>query len=204
MTSQVRSQLVIVNTGCANINSVRFAFARLGVSPAVSDDTGVIASADKVILPGVGSAQAAMTSIEQKQLTQCLTQLTQPVLGICLGMQLLATASQEASTGQQPCLGVVPQTVERLNAQGLRLPHMGWNQTTALNNNPLFKGIDDGSYFYYVHSFALPISEYSIAYCDYGSRFSAAINRNNYYAVQFHPERSGDAGAQLLENFIQL
>ncbi|QPG06633.1 imidazole glycerol phosphate synthase subunit HisH [Salinimonas marina] len=197
-------RIVIVNTGCANISSVRFALERLGVSVEVSDQEKVIKAADKVFLPGVGTASAAMQSILQKQLTPTLQTLTQPVLGVCLGMQLMVSTSAESSAGEIDCLKLMPGAVKRMQANGQRLPHMGWNTVSSATENPLFAGIDDGTYFYFVHSFAVPVYEHTLASCEYGQPFSAAIGHNNFYGVQFHPERSGDAGAQLLTNFVNM
>ena len=204
--------LVIVDTGCANIASVNYAFERLGVKPVVTDDHAAIKQAVRVLLPGVGTASAAMQSIESKGLTRVIQSLEQPVLGICLGMQLLAEQSEElpgshlnaSEINTLPCLGVVPSQISRMETNGLVLPHMGWNQIKVKTESPLFKGIDNGSYFYFVHSFSAPISEYTLASCEYGQAFSAAIGKDNFQGVQFHPERSGDAGAQLLKNFIEM
>ncbi|NDV91967.1 imidazole glycerol phosphate synthase subunit HisH [Alteromonas sp. 345S023] len=198
-----RQKIVIVNTGCANISSVRFALERLGVEVEVSDDKQVIVAADKVFLPGVGTASAAMASIKQKGLVETLQELTQPVLGVCLGMQLMVASSAESKQGDIPCLSLMPGHVARMQANGLRLPHMGWNTVTHKNDD-LFKGIPQDTYFYFVHSFAVPEYAHTLASCTYGSEFSAAINKNNFYGVQFHPERSGEAGAQLLTNFVNL
>ncbi|WP_299079371.1 imidazole glycerol phosphate synthase subunit HisH [uncultured Paraglaciecola sp.] len=197
-------QIVIVNTGCANISSVKFALERLGQKVTVSDDLAVIQQADKVFLPGVGSAHTAMASIERKQLSNCIQGLTQPVLGICLGMQLMVESSQESLSGNTPCLGLIPGQVQRMQVGALRLPHMGWNTITPVAGAPLFKGLDSGSYFYFVHSFAVAVSEFTMASCQYGMDFSAALHKDNFFGVQFHPERSSDAGAQLLKNFIEL
>jgi len=196
--------VVIVNTGCANISSVRFALERLGVSVTVSDDTSTILKADKVLFPGVGAAGAAMASIEAKRLVSTLRQLTQPILGICLGMQLMVTASDESRSGPVSCLNLIEGNVERLDAGELRLPHMGWNTVSPVHQNSLFANIPQGTYFYFVHSFAIPQGPQTLATCEYGQVFSAAIESNNYFGVQFHPERSGEAGAQLLLNFINL
>ncbi|MFT4937621.1 MAG: glutamine amidotransferase [Paraglaciecola sp.] len=196
--------IVIVNTGCANIASVKFAVERLGMQVTVSEDTAVIKKADKVFLPGVGSANAAMASIEQKNLSQCIQSLTQPVLGICLGMQLMVDASEESLQESTLCLGLIPGQVKRMQVGDLRLPHMGWNTVSKVDDAPLFKGIDDNSYFYFVHGFAVEVAEFTMAVCQYGRDFSAAIHKDNFFGVQFHPERSSDAGAQLLKNFIEL
>jgi glutamine amidotransferase len=196
--------IVIVNTGCANISSVKFAVERLGVKVEVSDKLDIIKSADKVFLPGVGSANAAMASIEHKQLVRTIQGLTQPVLGICLGMQLMVEKSAESLTGSTPCLNLIPGEVKRMQVGDLRLPHMGWNTVTPVDETSLFKGIPTGTYFYFVHSFAVDISEFTLASCQYGMNFSAALHKDNFFGVQFHPERSSDAGAQLLKNFIEL
>jgi imidazole glycerol-phosphate synthase subunit HisH len=197
-------QIVIVNTGCANISSVKFAVERLGVTVQVSDDLAIIKRADKVFLPGVGSANAAMASIEQKNLVNCIQGLQQPVLGICLGMQLMVEKSAESLNGSTPCLNLIPGEVKRMQVGDLRLPHMGWNTVTPLDNTSLFKGIPAATYFYFVHSFAVAVSEFTLASCQYGMDFSAALHKDNFFGVQFHPERSSDAGAQLLKNFIEL
>ncbi|MFT6086604.1 MAG: glutamine amidotransferase [Glaciecola sp.] len=225
--------LVIVNTGCANIASVKFAFERLGINVDVSDDVNVIAKAQRVLLPGVGSAPAAMSSINQKALADCLRSLTQPTLGVCLGMQLMVADSQEGEFGKTDLtnsLHLIPGHVKRMQVGNLQLPHMGWNRVTSKYINPLFAGIPDGEHFYFVHSYAIDDYEYTLATCHYssgkgqilanninpellsaeqlkadiGTTFSAAIHRDNFFGVQFHPERSSDAGAQLLKNFIQL
>jgi glutamine amidotransferase len=197
-------QIVIVNTGCANISSVKFAVERLGVTVQVSDDLAIIKRADKVFLPGVGSANAAMASIEQKNLVNCIQGLQQPVLGICLGMQLMVEKSAESLSGSTPCLNLIPGEVKRMQVGDLRLPHMGWNTVTPLDSTSLFKGIPAATYFYFVHSFAVALSEFTLASCQYGMDFSAALHKDNFFGVQFHPERSSDAGAQLLKNFIEL
>lgn len=197
-------KIVIVNTGCANISSVKFALQRLGVKVEVSADCDLIRLADKVFLPGVGSASAAMQSIQDKGLSQCISSLTQPVLGVCLGMQLMVQSSEEAADGAVSCLGLIPGQVKRMQVGELRLPHMGWNTVDVVADSPLFTGINSGTYFYFVHSFAVGKYDFTLASCDYGSTFSAAIHKDNFFGVQFHPERSGEAGAQLLQNFVSL
>ncbi len=199
--------LVIIDTGCANISSVKFAIKRLGIQALVSDDVSEINNAQRVILPGVGSAPAAMASIHKKQLVSCIQHLKQPVLGVCLGMQLMVETSQENHLGNNTdteCLGLLPGRVEKMQVGKLRLPHMGWNTVTSVKENPLFEGIDDGAHFYFVHGYSVANYEYTLATCDYHHQFSAAINKDNFFGVQFHPERSSDAGAQLLKNFARI
>ncbi|GAC14113.1 imidazole glycerol phosphate synthase subunit HisH [Aliiglaciecola lipolytica] len=199
---------VIINTGCANISSVKFALQRLTQNVTVSDDPDVIYAADKLILPGVGSANAAMQSILSKQLSGCIQSLTQPVLGVCLGMQLMVTDSQEkahkSNAIDTACLNLIPGKVKRMEVGNLRLPHMGWNTVDPVEQNSIFKGIPSGTYFYFVHSFAVDVYAHTLATSQYEMPFSAAIHKDNFYGVQFHPERSGDAGATLMENFLKL
>ena len=192
---------VIIDTGCANITSVRCAMERLDIEVIVSRDPQVIKSASHVILPGVGTAGAAMAKLEQFNLIELIQGLTQPVLGICLGMQLLSKASAERNVD---CLGLIDANVAPLEkVADLPLPHMGWNKLGALTG-PLFNGLDQDSYVYFVHSYALPVGDYTLASCQYGQTFSAAIGKDNFYGVQFHPERSGKVGAQILKNFVEL
>ncbi|WP_100644632.1 imidazole glycerol phosphate synthase subunit HisH [Alteromonas facilis] len=200
----MQQRIVIVNTGCANISSVKFAFDRLGVHVTVSDDHSIIQAADKVLLPGVGSASAAMASIQSKQLTEPLRALTQPVLGVCLGMQLMVSSSEESREGRTACLDLIPGEVKRMQVGEKRLPHMGWNSVTPTHQQDLFKHIPSGSFFYFVHSYCVEPFAHTLATCEYGQTFSAAIQKDNFFGVQFHPERSGDAGAQLLKNFVSL
>ena len=203
---------VIVDTGCANLSSVKFAIQRLGFSATITDDIELIKRADKVIFPGVGSAKHAMANIIDKGLVETLQNLTQPVLGFCLGMQLMAESSTEGLSDSKEgandsvikCLGVIPTLVEPLDAKGNRLPHMGWNTLTNVANHPVLKGISVNDYFYFVHSFAAPISEYTIASCEYGSEFSAVIAKDNFIGCQFHPERSSALGSKIIKNFLDL
>ncbi|NUU67338.1 imidazole glycerol phosphate synthase subunit HisH [Enterobacteriaceae bacterium BIT-l23] len=194
--------VVILDTGCANLSSVKWAIQRLGANPTVSRDPEVVLRADKLFLPGVGTARAAMNQLRERDLIGLISRCTQPVLGICLGMQLLARSSEE-SNGIDT-LGVIDQPVVKMVDRGLPLPHMGWNQVFPEQGNPLFRNVDDGAYFYFVHGYAMPVSEATIARCDYGDAFSAAVQQENFYGVQFHPERSGKAGAQLLKNFLEM
>lgn len=192
-------KVVIINTGCANIASVAYAVERLGVKISVSDQSEDILGADKLLLPGVGAAAAAMHNMREKGLDTLLPRLQQPVLGICLGMQLMGQYSEE---GNATCLGMVATDTRRMQVGAMRLPHMGWNTVQWVRHSPLFEGIPSDSYFYFVHGFAMGLGDYTLASCDYGQPFSAAIGQQNFYGVQFHPERSGAAGARLLHNFI--
>lgn len=195
------ASVVIIDTGCANLTSVRCAFERICDNVLVSRDTAVIKAASHVVLPGVGTAGAAMEKLEQLNLVEFIQGLTQPVLGICLGMQLLTQASAERSVS---CLGKVEAVVSPLEkVENLPLPHMGWNKLTDLKA-PLFDGIDEGSYVYFVHSFAVPLGDYTQASSEYGQAFSASIASNNFYGVQFHPERSGKVGSKILSNFLSI
>lgn len=206
-------RLVIINTGVANLASVNFAFKRLGVEASISADPKIIQGASHVVLPGVGTASAAMRSLHNLALPEVIQSLTQPVLGICLGMQMMTRSSSECGALQQseqqapelPCLGVIDNKVERLPSRdNLPLPHMGWN-ATKVSKHPLFAGFDDEQpYFYYVHSYAAPVNANTIASCEYTAPFSAAIAQDNFIGVQFHPERSGAAGARVLANFLEI
>ncbi|MBV4365383.1 imidazole glycerol phosphate synthase subunit HisH [Erwinia sp. BNK-24-b] len=194
--------VVILDTGCANLSSVKWAIQRLGYEPQVSREADVVLQADKLLLPGVGTAQAAMDQLRERELIELIKACTQPVLGICLGMQLLGSLSEESNG--VTTLGIIDRPVQKMNDHGLPLPHMGWNQITAQAGNHLFRGIADGAYFYFVHSYAMPVNEFTIAQCNYGEPFTAAVQKDNFFGVQFHPERSGAAGAQLLKNFLEM
>ncbi len=206
MTKEVNELMnVIVDTGCANLSSVKFAIERLGYQVTITDDIELIKKASKVIFPGVGSAKHAMKNIVAKGLVETLQGLTQPVLGFCLGMQLMTESSTEGKESSTvACLSLIPTKVEPLDAQENRLPHMGWNTLTQVSNHPIFNGVSVDDYFYFVHSFAAPISEYTIASCDYGSKFSAAIAKDNFIGCQFHPERSSTLGSKIIQNFLEL
>lgn len=192
--------IVIIDTGCANLSSVKFAFERLGYSAEITNDLNKIKSADKLILPGVGTAKAAMLNLQRLGLIEVIQNLTQPVLGICLGMQLMTGFSTE---GNVSTLGLMSGQTELIPDTGLPLPHMGWNRVHFDENCPLFDGIAQDSHFYFVHSYAVLPNENTIATSQHGVDFSAAIARNNFYGVQFHPERSGENGALLLKNFVE-
>jgi len=198
--------IVIIDTGCANLSSVKFAIERLGYEVTVSCDPVILQQATKLFLPGVGTANEAMKNLHERDLVAQIKLLTQPVLGICLGMQMLAEASEESFADQKTIktLGIVEGVVEKMEVAPLRSPHMGWNKITPKLDEPLFKDIPAGCYFYFVHSYALPVNDNTIASCEYGTAFTAAVNKDNFYGVQFHPERSGKAGAQLIKNFLEL
>ena len=198
--------LVIIDTGCANLSSVRMAIERLGVTVKVSCDAKEILAADKLILPGVGTAKAAMHNLHERHLVELIRNAKQPLLGFCLGMQMLAQASEEHMGGESDihCLGIVPGKVKLMEVGTLRLPHMGWNQVIHDGTNPLFDGIPSGSYFYFVHSYALEVTDATLATCDYGTPFTAVVGKENFFGAQFHPERSGKVGAQLIQNFLSL
>jgi glutamine amidotransferase len=201
----VKSEVVVIDSGGANLASLLYALRRLGAGAQVSTDAVRIRSASHVLLPGVGAAHDAMARLRATGLDQVLPTLERPVLGICLGMQLLFDSSAEAANGasQTPCLGIVPGTVQRMQvAPGMPVPHMGWNQLEALAEDPLFDGIAQGDYVYFVHSYAAPVGERTLAAADYGGPFTAAVGRGNFRGVQFHPERSAAVGARLLGNFL--
>lgn len=191
---------VIIDTGCANLASVGFALDRLDARACITADPETILSADRVILPGVGSARAAMTELEQRNLLSVLKQIEQPLLGICLGMQLLGEFSEEGNT-RLP--GLLPFTTEKLQTNKQPLPHMGWNTIEPVDH-PLFAGINKNDYVYFVHSYGVAVSDLTLASSEYGQRFSAAIGRNNTMGVQFHPERSGKVGTRILKNFLEI
>ncbi len=201
------TDLVVIDSGGANLASLLHALRRLDVQAEVSRDPQRIASASHVLLPGVGAAPDAMQRLQEAGVDVLLPKLTQPVLGICLGMQLLFEASEEATPGtrETQCLGVVPGRVSRMAASPERpVPHMGWNQLEPLHEDPLFAGIERGDYVYFVHSYAAAVSADTLAAADYGGRFTAAVRRGNFRGVQFHPERSAAVGARLLANFVSL
>lgn len=194
----------VVVTGIGyNIASMRFALARLGVDAVFTNDPEIIKRATRVILPGVGTAGGAMKNLRNAALVDVLRQLTVPVLGICVGMQILLAYSEE---DEATTLGIIPGQVQRLQpSEGITIPHMGWNCLEIIaKDNPLLTGIDDGSYVYFVHSYAVLNSEYALAQCRHGQTVSAVIGKDNFYGVQFHPERSATIGAKLLKNFFTL
>jgi len=193
-----KQKIVVIDYGAGNVRSVGFALERLGIEPVITNKPEVIKGADKVIFPGVGEAGSAMKRLMETGLDRLIPELKQPVLGICLGMQLMGTFSEEGKTRG---LGILPFTVQRFN-HSLKIPHMGWNRVFHLKDG-LFNGIEVESYLYFVHSYYVPNNEYSIATTDYGFEFSSAVRFENFYAVQFHPEKSGETGSRILENFLK-
>ena len=192
-------KIVVIKYNAGNIGSVANTLERLGIECEVTDDPAAIRNADKVIFPGVGEARSTMKYLKESRLDQLIPDLKQPVLGICLGMQLMCSWSEEGDT---PAMGIFPQKVELFHGS-VKVPHMGWN-SISFNQDGLFRGIESGSYVYFVHSYFVESGASTLATCDYGIRFSAALHRDNFYAVQFHPEKSGEIGQQILKNFIEL
>ena len=191
-------KVVIIKYNAGNIRSVLFALERLGVNALVTDDPDEIRSADRVIFPGVGEASSAMKYLKEKGLDTLIRSLTQPVLGICLGMQLMCSHSEENDT---TCLGIFDEKVKLFPLDGFKIPQIGWNNIIHLKSD-IFRGIDEKAYMYFVHSYYVEKCDNAISLTNYIAEYSSAVHKNNFYAVQFHPEKSGDAGQQILENFI--
>lgn len=206
-------EVVIIDYNAGNIRSVENALKRLSVEPVITADKQLIRHADKVIFPGVGEAATTMSFLQERGLDVLIKSLTQPVLGICLGMQLMCRYSEEGATN---CLGIFDTEVKRFESlrHEDKVPHMGWNTIYNLKNNTkvvdggmkpgscLFKGVADNSYVYFVHSYYVPVNDYTVATTDYIQPFSAAIQKDNFFATQFHPEKSGSIGEQILKNFL--
>jgi glutamine amidotransferase len=194
--------VAIIDSGGANLASLQFALERLGAHSIVSSDAGVIAGAPRVLLPGVGAAADAMRRLRATGLDRLIPRLQVPLLGVCLGMQLLFEHSSE---GDSACLGVLGGRIERLPASpGMPAPHMGWNTLELISDDPLLRGIDPASHLYFVHSYAAPVAATTLAAVRYGSALAAVVRQQNFHGVQFHPERSGAAGARILRNFLTL
>ena len=192
--------VAIVKYNAGNTASVANALRRLGVEPSITDNAGDLRSAERVIFPGVGEASTAMSYLRERGLDEVIRSLRQPVLGVCLGMQLLCAASEENDTEG---LGLLPYRVKRFAGEGLKVPHMGWNSIANLEG-PLFRGIAEGSHVYFVHGYYVGAGDHTTAVCEYGVPFSAAVSHENFHAVQFHTEKSGEAGERILENFLKL
>lgn len=195
--------IAIVDYNTGNLRSVVNAVRRAGAEYVLTADRKIIESADRVLLPGVGEASSAMANLRATGLDEVIPRLTIPVLGICIGVQLMCAGSEE---GNVRTMGIFPTEVRRFEADkeaGIKVPHMGWNRITELKT-PLFEGINSGDWVYYVHSFAPDLCDCTIAQTEYGRVFSGALGRDNFWGTQFHPEKSGDVGARIIENFIKL
>ena len=200
-------KITIIDTGYANLSSGKIAFDKIGADAKVSADADDIRKADKLVLPGVGTASAAMAKLEERKLPDLIRSARQPLLGICLGMQMLSEISEENLREEDPevkCLGVIGSRVSLMKTGDLRLPHMGWNQIEILKDHPLFEGIRNGSFFYFVHSYAMNLGDWTAASCTYGASFTAVASSGNFMGTQFHPEKSGAAGSKLLKNFVEM
>ena len=196
------SLVAIIDGGGANLASLQFALDRLGARSVVTSDAGTIGEASHVILPGVGAAAAAMKKLRDKDLIETIRGINRPFLGICLGMQLLGSGSEEDGAS---CLDIVPEQAARLTAGPANpVPNMGWCQLEAVVEHPLLDGIGDGAWFYFIHSYAMPVTSRIIATARHFSSFAAVLASGNFYGTQFHPERSSAAGARLLDNFLRL
>lgn len=192
-------KIVIIKYNAGNVYSVSSALIRLGYNPIISSNLEEIKSADKIIFPGVGEASSAMEYLQQTKLDNLIPELKQPFLGVCLGLQLLCNYSEEGNT---KCLGVFDENVKRFPPKK-KVPHMGWN-SIKFSDNKLFANIQDNAYVYFVHSYFAELSKDTIAETDYIQPFSSALQKDNFYALQFHPEKSGLIGEQILKNFIEL
>lgn len=193
-------KVAIVKYNAGNVESVKNALNRLGIEPVLTDEADILQTADKVIFPGVGEASSAMNYLRGRNLDKTIISLKQPVLGICLGMQLLCESSEENET---KCLGILPYRVKKFESESLKIPQIGWNNIFDVKSD-LLKGVAEDSFVYFVHSFYVESGRKTIATCDYGLNFSAAIRHENFYAVQFHAEKSGAVGARILENFLEI
>jgi glutamine amidotransferase len=195
-------KVTVIEIGCANTASVLFALERLGADARLSSDAAEIAAAEKVVLPGVGAAGFAMSRIRELGLFDTIRDLKVPLLGVCLGQQLLFDGSTE---GDVECLGLIPGQVTKMVAEGdMVVPHMGWNQLTVTHDDPLTAGVSDGDFAYFVHSYVCPVNQYTLATSTYGQPFAAMVRKDNVWGCQFHPERSSATGARILENFVNL
>lgn len=193
-------KITIIKYNAGNVCSVLYALERLGVQATVSDNPDEIRNADKVILPGVGEASTAMAYLKERKLDKLIVSLKQPVLGICLGQQLMCSRSEE---GNVDCLGIFPQQVKKFHSEIHKIPQMGWNDIYNLKS-PLFSGINEHSFVYFVHGYYVEYGVNTIATANYILPYSASLQKDNFFATQFHPEKSGDTGHKILENFIRL
>jgi glutamine amidotransferase len=194
-------EIAIIKYNAGNVQSVMYALDRIGVKYQWTDDEKTIQSADKVIFPGVGEASTAMSYLREKGLDQLIPSLKQPVLATCIGMQLLCKESEENNT---TCMGVFDVSVKRFVSTNLKIPHVGWNSIQAQGENALMQGLKKEEYVYFVHSYYAPLNPYTTAVCDYTQPFSAMLQKDNFYAAQFHAEISGMAGQKIIQNFLAL
>jgi glutamine amidotransferase len=194
-------EIAIIKYNAGNVQSVMYALDRIGMKYQWTDDEAMIRSADKVIFPGVGEASTAMAYLREKGLDQIIPTLKQPVLATCIGMQLLCRDSEENNTN---CMGVFDVPVKRFTSADLKIPHVGWNSIQASGENILMEGLKKEEYMYFVHSFYAPVNPYTTAICDYVQPFSAMLQKDNFYAAQFHAEISGMAGQKIIQNFLAL
>lgn len=195
-------KIVIIKYNAGNIRSVQIALERQGIFPIISDDPEVILAADKIIFPGVGEASSAMAYLTERSLDRVIADARQPFLGICLGMQLMCSHSEENDT---TCLGIFEENVRKFNTSdnSIKIPQIGWNSITNLKSS-LFEGINEKSYCYFVHSYFASIGKHTIAQTHYCGEYSASLHKNNFYGVQFHPEKSADVGASIINNFLKI
>ncbi|NLR90406.1 imidazole glycerol phosphate synthase subunit HisH [Flammeovirga agarivorans] len=191
-------KVAIIKYNAGNVQSVRYALQRIGIDPILTDNPEEITSADKVIFPGVGEAKSAMDYLKERKLDQLIKDLKQPTLGVCLGLQLMCNHSEERDTD---CLGIFDTNVKKFQSEILKVPHMGWNNIHDLKTD-LYKGIHENDYVYYVHSYFAELCENTIAVTDYVNPYSASLHKDNFFAAQFHPEKSGDVGQKIIQNFI--
>ncbi len=194
------SRVVIIDYGAGNVKSVKFALDRLGIVYELTRSANTIESADKIIFPGVGEASSSMKALQEYGLVDAIKNAQQPFLGICLGMQMMCEHSEENDTKG---LGIFPLPVKLFVDEGVKVPHMGWNQVEGLKT-PLFDGLEELEYTYFVHSYYVPFSEWTIASANYPKPFSAALHKDNFYGCQFHPEKSGALGQKILKNFVRM
>lgn len=194
------SKVVIIDYGAGNVRSVKFTLERIGITPILSRDAEEIVSADKLIFPGVGEASSSMKTLEEFGLIELIKSARQPFLGICLGMQMMCQYSEENDTTG---LGIFPLDVKLFDNSQIKVPHMGWNQIESLES-PIFEGLTEKDYMYFVHSFYVPDSKWTIAKASYPTPFSAALQKDNFFGCQFHPEKSGNLGQRILDNFVKL
>ncbi|PZX60451.1 glutamine amidotransferase [Algoriphagus ratkowskyi] len=204
LTPDNKMKIAVIKYNSGNVQSVLYALERLGADAELTDDPELIRAADKVIFPGQGEASSAMRYLKERKLDQVISDIKQPFLGVCLGLQLLCEHTEENDT---ECLGIFPVKVKRFvpeNSQEFKVPHVGWNELENLADNPILKDLPANPFVYYVHSFYAELSEFTIAQTHYIHDFSGILHRDNYYAIQAHPEKSGLVGEKILENFLSL